>query len=190
MQQYADLCDRFGLTEEEAAAVRVVPLTRGYVTIVDAEDYEEVSRYKWCAAKRPPTVTPYAVRTLRNAGHKTNVALHRVLLDITDPRIQVDHINGNGLDNRRINLRLATASENQWNRRRRAVNASGFKGVTLERRWGRWRARIRVHKRERSLGHYDTPEAAARAYDEAARRLHGEYAALNFPQEGERAAVR
>jgi len=87
----------------------------------------------------------------------------------------VDHVDGNGLDNRRSNLRLATASQNQCNQRRSSANSSGFKGVTWCRKGKRWKARIKVNKVLKHLGTFTSPEAAYAAYCAASERFHGEF---------------
>jgi hypothetical protein len=94
------------------------------------------------------------------------------------PARELDHINGDGCDNRIVNLRLATASENMRNRRRRSDNTSGFKGVSWSKRSGRWIAHIGINRKIIHLGLFDTKEAAAAAYAEAAARLHGKFANL------------
>ena len=88
-----------------------VKLTRGLVTIIDAEDFELVSRHKWFASRGQNT--DYALRKQRIDGRQQTVSLHRVLLNAPDG-MHVDHLNGNGLDNRKANLRLCTRSENSW----------------------------------------------------------------------------
>ena len=92
----------------------------------------------------------------------------------------IDHRNGNGLDNRKTNLRLATNAENQRNKGARADNRSGYKGVSPAR--GVWRAQIKVDQRSFTLGYFECPVAAAKAYDVAAAEKHGQFAWLNFPQ--------
>jgi hypothetical protein len=161
-----------------------IPLTQGYFAIVDAADADRVLAYKWAAVMKGRNV--YALRNVRTAGgKKTTQMLHTFLTGY----VRTDHHNGDGLDNRRSNLREATAGENGRNRRRPVVNTSGFKGVTWCKRTRKWSGQIRAGgNRNRFLGYHDTPEAAARAYDNAARELYGEYAAVNFPEPGERAA--
>jgi hypothetical protein len=109
-----------------------------------------------------------------------DVLMHRALLAVAGP---VDHTNGDGLDNRRANLRAATCTENARNVRVHRDNLAGWKGVSKAppRVRARWRARIWVDGRELRLGYFDDPEAAARAYDAAAREYFGAFAALNFP---------
>jgi len=172
--------------EREVRAALTIPLTQGYQTTVDAEDYADLlAAGPWQALIDDRTGTVYARRRVRDddSGRYYGQLMHRYLL----PGVEVvDHHNGNGLDNRRANLRPSTVTENNRNRRRRRDNTSGYKGVWT--RGARWHARIKADGRERYLGSHPTPESAAHAYDAAARDLHGEFAALNFPQPGERAA--
>lgn len=109
--------------------------------------------------------------------------MHRLILGLTDPKIQVDHRNGNGLDNRRENIRVVTASQNQMNASKtKRPKVSKFKGVTRNlRRPGcyMWKALITMNNKTIFLGEYKHEREAARAYNEAARRLFGDYARLN-----------
>jgi len=156
-----------------------VPLTRGFVALLDEEDLDLVlAAGAWCASPRRNTV--YALRaTRRPDGRPTTMYLHRFLTGWE----RIDHMNGNGLDNRRANLRPATRAENGRNSRRRVDNTSGFKGVVFDKPRGKWRSRIRVDDGRIHLGMFTDPIAAARAYDAAALEHHGEFASLNFPQE-------
>lgn len=95
------------------------------------------------------------------------------------PTEQIDHINGNPADNRIENLREATNSQNQHNRGVNKNNTSGFKGVCWDRPRGKWRAQLILNRKTLFLGHYDNPEAASKAYQNAARVLHGEFARTN-----------
>jgi hypothetical protein len=105
-----------------------------------------------------------------------------------DPGVDVDHIDDDPLNNRRSNLRIASRFQNLGNTRRRADNTSGFKGVSWSNRFRYWVASIGYAGAKRHLGCYPTAEQAAHAYDEAAREMFGEFARVNFPQEGELAA--
>lgn len=106
--------------------------------------------------------------------------LHRLVTGAGRGQI-VDHINGNRLDCRRANLRVGTRAQNLWNRGKARHNTSGYKGVSFCKQTGRWRAEIRANRKCQKLGRFQTAEAAARAYDAAARRLHGEFVQVNFP---------
>lgn len=156
--------------------MREIPLTQGKTALVDDGDFDLVSRFKWQAAKAPRTW--YAHRVEYGGKRKKTESMHRLILDAPLGML-VDHINGNGLDNRRDNLRLATKGQNNYNTRLRRDNATGYKGV--KRNCLRWVARIRIDRRLIHLGSFSTKEDAARAYDSAARRHFGEFAKLNFP---------
>ena len=158
-----------------------VPLSRGLAALVDDADFAGVvAMGKWCAD--PSGQTFYARKGIYIPETRKikPLLMHNVITGW--PR--VDHINGNGLDNRRANLRPATHAENMANKRLYRNNTSGFKGVQRNRGRGRpWAASIRSASRTRRLGNYDTPEEAARAYDAAAAVTFGEFARLNFPRE-------
>jgi hypothetical protein len=158
-----------------------VKLTRGLVTIIDAEDLELVSQHKWRASRG--SNTDYAVRAprIRGTHRREEIKLHRVLTNAPDG-VHVDHVNGNGLDNRKSNLRLCTSSENSRNRQKPKGCSSEFKGVG-KRQWGKcvlWEARIYVDKK-RYTKSFPTELEAAQWYDEMAMELFGEFAKLNFP---------
>lgn len=149
----------------------------GRVALVDDEDYPLVSPYRWCVRETRPgpgrgISGPYAVMT---DSQNRQIRMHHLITGWP----KVDHVNGNGLDNRRSNLRPADDTQNAQNRRRRIDATSRFKGVTLRRE--RWYARITERGRRRLIGPFATDEAAARAYDDAARVAFGEFARLNFP---------
>lgn len=114
---------------------------------------------------------------------KDRLLLHIHLMNPPDG-MEVDHIDGDGLNNRRVNLRIVTHRQNIWNRKKNVnPTSSKFKGVSLYKKSGRWVAYIAAHGKRRHIGYFDDEEAAARAYDAEARRLHGEFACLNFPGE-------
>lgn len=155
------------------AETRVIELTRGKVTIVDAEDYEFLSQNKWYALRGPNTW--YAVREVRTPeGKRTSEYMHRVIAD-APARLSVDHVNSDGLDNRRSNLRLATHAQNCRNQRRPRTNKSGFKGVYWHKKAKRWNAQIKAGQTRFHLGLFDTPEEAHAAYCEASKKYHGEW---------------
>lgn len=153
----------------------LIPLTKGYSVLVDEADVARVSAFKWCA-KVCGGGKVYAARGVRNGAKVEHVYLHRWLLGVTSRR-RVDHENGDTLDCRRENLRRATHRQNMQNIRV-ARGVSGFKGVGPTRS-GRWHAAITVAGRERYLGTFQAPEAAARAYDRAAVEHFGAFAATN-----------
>ena len=154
--------------------MREIQLPRGTVALVDDADYGRVIEAgPWHAATRPLTETVYVQRHVP----PTTQYLHNFLTGLP----YVDHRNGNGLDNQRANLRESTHAQNMANSRRRKDNTSGFKGVSQERRTGRWVAQIQRGGHNFHLGTFGSPEDAARAYDAKAAELFGEFARPNFP---------
>lgn len=122
--------------------------------------------------------TFYAYRPDRSTGKQVNILLHRFILD-APKGVKVDHKDLDGLNCTRNNLRLATASQNQHNRDKQANNTTGYKGVTLHKPTGKYRAQMTVKGRPKHLGLFTTREEAAQCYNEAATRIHGEFARLN-----------
>jgi hypothetical protein len=154
--------------------VKRIPLTRGYETLVDDEDYEDLAACKWYADVTPRGYV-YAKRTVRANGRRYGVKMHRAILGANDGK-HVDHANRDTLDNRRSNLRFATRSENTANSAKRSNNTSGYKGVTWHVQRGKWRAQIAKGDARISLGLFTDAAAAARAYRLAAEALFGEFA--------------
>lgn len=152
-----------------------VPLSRGLVTVIDVEDWPLVADLTWYAHEPRPGQA-YAAH--RSSKPRSIVRMHRLLMGVTDPAVLVDHRDGNRLNNRRANLRVATVGQNNANRSG-PPSASGFRGVY--RKGDRWQAQLRVDGKMRSLGCFNDPAEAARAWDLAAAEVHGEYARLNFP---------
>lgn len=149
-----------------------VTLTQGYVAVIDAEDAPQVGKWNWYAWKTDRRV--YAIRTCRSGGKQRTVLLHRSIMGETDG-LEVDHLDGDGLNNRRGNLRLATKSQNQMNARKRKTSAAKFKGVTFEGRRQKWVTRICKNGAITHLGYFKCQTAAAVAYAKASRELHGEF---------------
>lgn len=159
---------------------RTVPLSRGMFAIVDTEDYEAVSRYRWFAHQSRPGGAFYAITHRLIDGKKRYIAMHRFVMNAPEG-VRVDHIHGMTLDNRKSQLRFATPQENNRNR---AIGGK-FKGVNPVSGGSRWRAEIVVDTKPLYLGAYDTAEDAALAYDAKARELFGVFARLNFPDRNE-----
>jgi hypothetical protein len=159
-----------------------IPLTMGKVAVIDAEDAERVTAHKWTATFNRRTGKYYAKRSVGGRGHQRTVYLHLFIMNAEQGR-QVDHKNGNGLDNRKSNLRLATSGQNRQNEPVRSTSKSGFKGVSFSKALGKWEAQISDKGKGVRLGYFDTPEDAARAYDRKAKEIFGEFAWLNFPDE-------
>mgnify|MGYP003383480200 CR=1 FL=1 len=148
-----------------------VTLTQGYEAVINASDAPLVAGWNWYAIKDGNTV--YAQRS-RPAGERRIVRMHRVLMGDPDGLL-VDHRDGDGLNNIRSNLRLATCQQNVHNARISKSNTSGFKGVSWRKTNGKWHAQIRLNGRQRNLGYFQTPEAAHDAYCKASSSLHGEF---------------
>lgn len=156
-----------------------IPLSQGKVALVDAEDYERVSAFKWYASRSKRTW--YALHKVCIApGKWTVISLHRFVMDAPSDK-EVDHEDGNGLDCRKCNLRLATRAQNRMNQRA-VVAASGYKGVYPAKGTKGWFVTIRHDGQALNLGYYDDPITAAHVYDAKARELFGVFAAPNFSE--------
>lgn len=142
---------------------------------VDDADYEKVSPFKWSINGK----AGYAVRGLVENGKARTQLMHRLIMDAPEGS-RIDHVNGDKLDNRRRNLRFATRSQNAMNKGKPKNNTSGFKGVSWYKKAKKWCARIKVNGKTIHLGLFAEIKIAARAYDAAARELHGEFAYTNF----------
>lgn len=159
--------------------MKQIKLTQGKVALVDDEDYEWLSQWKWRIRKGRNTFYADAhIDTTRKNRNKSFI-MHRLImkLDFDDKR-QIDHINGNGLDNRKKNLRICTNQENSFNGlKKNGLNK--YKGVSWSKRMNKYRAYIKVNYKQKHLGSFDNEINAAIAYNNAAKKLHGEFAKLN-----------
>lgn len=154
---------------------RLIPLTMGKFAKVDAADYDWLMQWKWQAVWRKGSAQFYAAHKGFGAG--THLRMHRLILGLTPgDGLQADHINRDGLDNRRINLRIASASQNNSNKGVSRINKSGYKGVTWQECRKQWRAYINVKGKRYELGYFATAELAHVEYCKAAMQLHGEFA--------------
>lgn len=159
--------------------VKLIPLTKGQVAKVSDERYEELNRHKWAARWNPSTSSYYAQRTEyvgRCRAGKRTIQMHRVILGLKAGDPDVDHWNGDTLDNQDDNLRPAGDGDNAKNRRKNKNNSSGFKGVSFREKSKRWMAQIQSNGKKQHLGYHATRELAHAAYCEAATKLHGSFA--------------
>lgn len=153
---------------------REIKISMGQVVKVSLEDFDELSKFKWSAKWDWATKGFYAKRFETINGKTRSILMHRAIMG--NPKgLQIDHIHGDTLDNRRSELRIATGSQNQWNAKIRSDNSSGFKGVSVHKQTGRWQSRIRIHTKRISLGLFDTAQEAHEAYCAASREYHGEF---------------
>ena len=144
------------------------------LTRIDAADLDLVGQHTWSALVMPHTT--YARTEIRVEGRATSLYLHQLLLGCSG----ADHIDGNGLNNRRANLRVATSEQNSANRAPLSGRSSQYKGVGWHRHRGTWQAYITVHGQQRHLGYFTAEEDAALAYDSAALATWGEWVKVNF----------
>ena len=156
--------------------MKEIILTQGKVALVDDDDYEYLNQWKWQAVKAPHTF--YAARGMKRNGRWSSEKMHRLMFDIP-AGMEIDHINHNGLDNRRSNLRIVTKQQNSLNVR--AFGSSKYLGVCVYEKNGHRYivAHIKHNGKNIHIGHFPTEEAAALAYNELAAKYHGEYANLN-----------
>lgn len=159
--------------------MKEIKLTRGKFALVDDDDYEELSKYSWCCLKMG-----YAVRNIViTRGKQRMIYMHRAIMK-TPEGMDVDHIDGNGLNNQKYNLRNCTHSENGANHKYEPYGISGFYGVGWSNKDRKWRARIEVGGRQITIGYFNDLVDAARARDAFAISARGEFATLNFPDKG------
>lgn len=177
--------------------VKHLTLSKGMQALVDDEDFVELSKHKWCALESPKgSGRYYAVRsttkskdgTSRTDGTRKQIKMHRVILGLTDPKVFVDHIDFNTLNNQRSNLRATNNRGNQSNLKGKAGGefTSTYVGVSWYPRNQKWNSCIRIQGRNVNLGYFDTEYAAARAYQDALSGLvshqdHGQESAEDYP---------
>lgn len=160
--------------------MKQIPLTQGKFAIVDDDDYEKLVQFKWHIMVATNN-HKYAVRRVKINGKQKAILMHREIMKASDG-FDIDHRNGNGLDNRRFNLRAGTHQQNQSNRKINKNSTSGYKGVVLfhdKNRTKPWRAQITYKGNRFYLGLYATKEEAANAYNQKAVELFGPFAQLN-----------
>lgn len=157
--------------------MKEIKLTKGQVALVDDPDFEWLNQWKWVA--KPDHYTFYAYRVDYSLGkhNPITIIMHRQLLDLYDSDLEGEHIDGNGLNNQRNNLRVATRVQNIYNRKAFKNNKSKLKGVSWHN--NKWRANIQKDYKSVHIGYFKTKEEAAIAYNNKAVELFGEFARLN-----------
>ena len=156
---------------------KAIKLTQNKWAMVDREDYEEVNKHRWHISGGANT--NYTATRI----NRKKIRMHRLVMNPKKGEC-IDHVNGNGLDNRKENLRICSHMENN-----RAIpktknkTSSKYKGVTADKRYGRWIVQITHNYKKITLGGFNTEEEAGRVYDKLALKHHGEFASLNFPKE-------
>lgn len=149
-----------------------IPLTRGYFATVSNKDYPRLHHLKWQAK-----VEKYKDGSIRNVYAICSVrfSMHRFILGITDPSVQVDHKDRDGLNNCRSNIRVATHAQNQRNSTLRTDNASGIKGVSFDKHKGKWKVQVSINKVQKFLGYFLHLTAAKRTAEDARHKLYGRF---------------
>lgn len=153
--------------------MKIIPLSQGKFAKVDDEDYERLMLRKWHW-----NIRGYAISSTYINRKVGCLYMHRVIMN-TPEGMQTDHINGDKLDNRKENLRVCTSAENKANKGKQSNNTAGYKGVCWQKYAKKWQAQIKANGTLRYLGLFDTAKEAARAYNEVAKEIHGEFARLN-----------
>ena len=154
--------------------MKKIKLTQGKSTLVDDEDYEWISKLKWRYASNGSAVR----NSSRHLGAQKVLQLHRIIMNAPDGLV-VDHINGDRLDNRKQNLRVCSQSQNSMNRSVATNNSCGYKGVYFHKGKQKWYAHITCNGKQKHIGAFSAPEDAARAYNQRALELFGEFSKLN-----------
>lgn len=164
---------------EPKSSMTKIELTQGFYSIIDSEDFSRIAKYSWCLHKNGKQGKKYAATRTKNKY----VLLHRLILDAVNSKFQVDHINGDTLDNRKQNLRLCSRSENLRNGKKHIDSKSKYKGVIYNKLNKNYRARICKDYKIIEIGSFKTEKGAAKAYDKKAIELFGSFAKLNFPKD-------
>lgn len=146
-----------------------IKINKGFVVLIDKENLNKIMNMKWYVVKKGSIY--YAAHTYYYKGKSKRLYMHRYLMDETNPKIHVDHINGNGLDNRKLNLRSVTAIENGRNRGKQSNNKSGYKGVYWNKQKNKWHSVLRHMGKKIHLGFYDDAKSASESYYKKAKEI-------------------
>jgi hypothetical protein len=159
--------------------MKKIKLTQEKYALVDDEDYDFLSAWKWYAYKNENENTWYAGRNIGKRPNQRRVSMHRIISKVTSSNILVDHKDRNGLNNQRLNLRICDKSQNRQNSKKRSNNTSGYIGVTWRKDSNTWRVQITVRGEHLRIGGFTNPKDAAQVYNELASFHFGEFAVLN-----------
>lgn len=164
--------------------MKLIELSQGYFAQVDDDNFDMLNSTPWHVhidRRKDKSIRGlYAIRNINTSTGRTSQKMHRFLMEVTDPKIEVDHIDHYGLNNQRYNLRIATHSENAQNRIISPLcNTSGHKGVVWHKGHEKWQAQIKRDGKIKHLGYFDEIEDASVAYNEAAAKRFGEFANPN-----------
>lgn len=166
------------ITQPTDPSIRLIPLNRGRVAIVDAQDYERLNKFKWYLVTKTASSKNGYAKTQKNGKA---IAMHRYLTNCPKGLV-VDHIDHNGLNNTKANLRICTQKQNTYNNSGQYGKTSKYKGVCKIKGTNKFRATITNNYKSIQIGVFGNEREAAKAYDAAARKYHGEFAYLNFPE--------
>lgn len=155
--------------------MKIIKITKGKEVLVDDEDFEYLNQFKWYFNGR------YALHTTGGRKNPKKIRMH-VLINKTPSGYDTDHINGNGLDNRKENLRTATHAENMMNTDKWKTNTSGYKGVHWNKSKKKWIVKFNMNKKEKYIGSFDDINIAIAAYDNAILQYRGEFGRVNLCQ--------
>lgn len=176
---------RHAVTQPSDPSYKIIPLTKGQNTLVDTADYDWLNQWYWHAHWNRTTQSFYVARGDYSSGAEKTIPMASFILNCKKGEV-ADHINHNTLDNRRSNLRKASYAQNNSHRRKWSLNTSGYRGVSWrvgrKKDSGKWRAFISYQGKRIWLGEFDSIKEAVRVRDEAAKKLHGEFAVLNLKQ--------
>lgn len=159
--------------------MKKIKLTKNKYALVDDEDYNRINKYKWYTLKTKTNY--YAMRDNRNSKRTKGfvIGMHREIINCPKNK-EVDHIDHNGLNNQKSNLRICTEKQNHYNcRLQKTNNTSGYKGVSWNKDHNKWRVRINKNNKEILIGRYDNKINAINAYNKAAKKYYGKFVCLN-----------